>query len=80
MENNFTFSKAVLDFALEMKIPLVYASSASVYGAGRNSRPLPANERPLNLYALSKLTFDNYFRSVTDSAQSTVVGLRYFNV
>jgi ADP-L-glycero-D-manno-heptose 6-epimerase len=80
MENNFTFSKAILNFALEKKIPLVYASSASVYGAGHESQPLPDYERPLNLYALSKLTFDNHFRSVRDSAQSTVVGLRYFNV
>jgi len=80
MENNFAFSKAILNYALEKKIPLVYASSASVYGAGRDSGPLPTNERPLNLYALSKLTFDNYFRSITDAAQSTVVGLRYFNV
>jgi ADP-L-glycero-D-manno-heptose 6-epimerase len=80
MDNNFAFSKAVLNFALAAKIPLVYASSASVYGAGRDSIPTPANERPLNLYALSKLTFDNYFRSIVGAAQSTVVGLRYFNV
>lgn len=80
MENNFAFSKAVLHFALARKIPLVYASSASVYGAGQASQPLPANERPLNLYALSKLAFDNYVRSLSGSADSTVVGLRYFNV
>ncbi len=80
MENNFAFSKAILNFALEKKIPLVYASSASVYGPSPDSRPSPANERPLNLYALSKLTFDNYFRSVGGAAQNTVVGLRYFNV
>jgi len=80
MENNFAFSKAVLHFALENKIPLVYASSASVYGTSRDSRELPANERPLNMYALSKLTFDNYFRGLAGRAESTVVGLRYFNV
>jgi len=80
MENNFAFSKAVLHFALERRIPLVYASSASVYGAGQASQPIPGNERPLNLYALSKLVFDNYVRSLRGPADSTVVGLRYFNV
>jgi ADP-L-glycero-D-manno-heptose 6-epimerase len=80
MENNFAFSKVILHFALERKIPLVYASSASVYGAGKESQPTPANERPLNLYALSKLVFDNHVRSLTNVAGSTIVGLRYFNV
>jgi ADP-L-glycero-D-manno-heptose 6-epimerase len=80
MENNFAFSKALLHFAIEQQIPLVYASSASVYGTGQSSQPTPANERPLNLYALSKLAFDNHVRSRTSAAGSTVVGLRYFNV
>jgi ADP-L-glycero-D-manno-heptose 6-epimerase len=80
MENNFAFSKALLQFALEHRIPLVYASSASVYGAGQASQPVAGNERPLNLYALSKLAFDNHVRSLAAAADSTVVGLRYFNV
>ncbi len=80
MENNFTFSKRILDFAIERKAPLVYASSAAVYGAGRSWRAIPADERPLNLYALSKLAFDNHVRVRMGEAQSTVAGLRYFNV
>ena len=80
MENNVTFSRAVLGFALERKIPLVYASSAAVYGAGRSFREAPENERPLNLYGESKLIFDNTVRPLLPSAASTVAGLRYFNV
>ncbi|MDO8432292.1 MAG: ADP-glyceromanno-heptose 6-epimerase [Candidatus Binatus sp.] len=80
MENNFTFSKAVLHFALSRKIPFVYASSAAVYGASNNFAPSRENERPLNLYALSKLAFDNHVRAIIDTIQTTVVGLRYFNV
>jgi ADP-L-glycero-D-manno-heptose 6-epimerase len=80
MENNFTFSKRVLHFAVEKKIPLVYASSASVYGSGRSSQPVPDHERPLNLYALSKLAFDHHVRALLGQVRSTVVGLRYFNV
>jgi ADP-L-glycero-D-manno-heptose 6-epimerase len=80
MENNFTFSKTILRFAVAHKIPLVYASSAAVYGASRSSAPSPENERPLNLYGLSKLAFDNHVRSVVARSESTVAGLRYFNV
>jgi ADP-L-glycero-D-manno-heptose 6-epimerase len=80
IENNFTFSKLILHFALSSKVPLVYASSASVYGASSAFDPSRENERPLNLYALSKLAFDNHVRSVSAKAGSTVAGLRYFNV
>ncbi|MHB8383236.1 MAG: ADP-glyceromanno-heptose 6-epimerase [Candidatus Binataceae bacterium] len=80
MENNFAFSRAMLAFALARRVPFVYASSAAVYGANRVTLAEPANEHPLNLYALSKLAFDNHVRHAAASAASTVVGLRYFNV
>src|SRR5271154_580222 len=80
IENNFTFSRLILDFALARKVPLVYASSAAVYGASRAFAPTRENERPLNLYGLSKLAFDNHARSVAAKSESTVAGLRYFNV
>jgi ADP-L-glycero-D-manno-heptose 6-epimerase len=80
IENNFTFSKLILQFALTNKIPLVYASSAAVYGSSSAFAPSRENERPLNLYGLSKLAFDNHVRSVVAKSESTVAGLRYFNV
>lgn len=80
MENNVSFSKALLHFAIERKIPLVYASSAAVYGASHKFRETPENEVPLNLYGRSKLIFDNHVRSILPSVSSPVVGLRYFNV
>jgi ADP-L-glycero-D-manno-heptose 6-epimerase len=80
MENNVSFSKAVLHFAIERKIPLVYASSAATYGANHNFRESPENEAPLNLYGQSKLIFDNYVRAILPSVSSPVAGLRYFNV
>src|ERR1700677_360776 len=48
IENNFTFSKLILHFALSNKIPMVYASSAAVYGSSSAFVPSRANERPLN--------------------------------
>jgi len=80
MDNNFTYSKELLHFALDRKIPLVYASTAAIYGASTNFVELPANERPLNVYGYSKLVFDNYVRRLLPEMKSTVVGLRYFNV
>jgi ADP-L-glycero-D-manno-heptose 6-epimerase len=80
MDNNFTYSKELLHFALDRKIPLVYASTAAVYGASTEFTEMPANERPLNVYGYSKLVFDNYVRRLMPEFKSTVVGLRYFNV
>jgi len=80
MENNFSFSKRLLGYALASRVPFVYASSASVYGRNRNSREAPEHECPLNVYAFSKLAFDQHVRRVLPDAESTVVGLRYFNV
>ena len=80
MENNYTYSKELLHFAVARKIPFVYASTAAVYGASTSFAVNPANERPLNVYGFSKLVFDNYVRRLMPSIKSTVVGLRYFNV
>jgi ADP-L-glycero-D-manno-heptose 6-epimerase len=80
IENNFTFSKLILGLALSRRTPLVYASSAAVYGSSRAFAASRENERPLNLYGLSKLAFDNHVRAAAVKAESTVAGLRYFNV
>ncbi|HEX3967768.1 MAG TPA: ADP-glyceromanno-heptose 6-epimerase [Edaphobacter sp.] len=80
MDNNFTYSKELLHFALDRKIPFVYASTAAVYGASTLFTESPINERPLNIYGYSKLVFDNFVRRHIPEMKSTVVGLRYFNV
>jgi len=80
MDNNFTYSKELLHFAVERAIPLVYASTAAVYGLSETFKETPENERPLNVYGYSKLVFDNYVRRLMPEIKSTVVGLRYFNV
>src|SRR5258708_9185873 len=80
MDNNFTYSKELLHFALDRRIPLVYASTAAIYGASTNFTELAINERPLNVYGYSKLVFDNYVRRLLPEMKSTLVGLRYFNV
>jgi ADP-L-glycero-D-manno-heptose 6-epimerase len=85
MDNNYAYSKAVLDWCLDEQVPLIYASSAAVYGAGREFGEARENEVPLNVYAYSKFLFDQYARKRTEGFNppeggAQVAGLRYFNV
>ena len=80
METNLEYSKKLLHFCTNNNIPLIYASSASVYGSGKVFREDPDNESPMNHYAESKLLFDNYYRDHFQKIKSQVSGLRYFNV
>jgi ADP-L-glycero-D-manno-heptose 6-epimerase len=80
MQANYEYSKQVLAFATARRVPLVYASSASVYGAGRDFRVSEDCERPINVYAFSKLMFDRHVRQVAGGFRSPVIGFRYFNV
>ena len=80
MQNNFEYSKSLLHYCLEHKTPYLYASSASVYGAGPNFKEARQFEEPLNVYGYSKFLFDQYVRRILPSAESQVVGFRYFNV
>lgn len=80
MENNYLYSKKLLNFCLENKIDLIYASSASVYGNGKDGfEEKRSCEHPLNDYAFSKFLFDEDVRKLKN-LPSQVVGIRYFNV
>jgi ADP-L-glycero-D-manno-heptose 6-epimerase len=80
MENNYGYSRRLLDWCQEEEAPLLYASSASVYGAGPQYREQRECERPLNIYGYSKFIFDQLVRSRIAEASAQIVGLRYFNV
>lgn len=81
MENNYNYSKRLLHWCQDRKIPFIYASSASVYGMGKNGFAIDrACEKPINMYAYSKFQFDQYVRNLLPTSQSQIVGLRYFNV
>jgi ADP-L-glycero-D-manno-heptose 6-epimerase len=80
MENNYAYSRRLLEWCQEEEIPLLYASSAAVYGAGPDYREERACERPLNVYGYSKLLFDQSVRRVLGRATAQIAGLRYFNV
>ncbi len=80
MDVNYRCSVELLDYCLAASVPLIYASSAAVYGASRTFREHDAEaERPLNVYGFSKWLFDEHVRRRSGAA-SQIVGLRYFNV
>lgn len=80
MRNNYEYSKQLLHFCLEQKIPFIYASSAAVYGGSETFKETLEHEKPLNVYGYSKFLFDQYVRRLLPNISSQVVGLRYFNV
>lgn len=80
MKNNYEYTKILFHYCQTHKIPLIYASSAAVYGADNNFKEQRQFEGPLNVYGYSKFQFDQYFRRFQEKLTAQVVGLRYFNV
>ena len=82
MENNYEYSKTLAGWALNGKIPFLYASSAATYGDGafgysdsdENTRRL----KPLNLYGFSKHIFDLWV--LDNGLVDKVTGIKFFNV
>ena len=80
LDNNYSYSRDVLEFCLARAVPFIYASSAAVYGASLQFAEARANECPINMYGYSKMLFDHHVRRRLDGITSQVAGLRYFNV
>lgn len=79
MDNNYEYTKVLFHYCQQHNIPLIYASSAAVYGDNKDFIEEFAYEGPLNVYGYSKFQFDQYLRRQTNLT-SQVVGMRYFNV
>lgn len=80
LDRNSEYTRRLLDACAEQRLPLVYASSAAVYGRSDSFAEDPANESPLNLYGWTKLLVDQEVRRRLATLRTPVVGLRYFNV
>ena len=82
MRVNYRYSMDLMAFCLAANVPMIYASSAAVYGGSTSFGETAANERPLNVYGYSKLLFDQQVRRelASGSARPQIAGLRYFNV
>lgn len=80
MENNYQYTCNIMDLCHIHKIPLVYASSAAVYGQSKIQNDTSDDYIPESYYALSKLQADKYSRKFVTHDQDQIIGLRYFNV
>jgi len=73
--------KNVLEYCIRKRIPLVYASSAGVYGDGHSPMNETQSPHPLNTYSYSKLMCDRIAEAYFNKESTPlIVGLRYFNV
>ena len=80
MHNNYHYSLALLNYCQNEEVPLLYASSAAVYGSGKVFKESREFEAPLNIYGYSKFLFDQMVRRRWSDRNAQIVGLRYFNV
>jgi ADP-L-glycero-D-manno-heptose 6-epimerase len=81
MENNYNYSKHLLQACIAKNVAFIYASSASVYGNGEQGFRVDRGcEQPINMYAYSKFQFDQYVRRLLLTTDGQIAGFRYFNV
>ncbi|MGC8528956.1 MAG: ADP-glyceromanno-heptose 6-epimerase [Leptospirillia bacterium] len=80
MERNVEGFRRVIDYALRQTLPVVYASSAGVYGANPSPQVETQTPAPMNIYGFSKAVLDNIALQASKGYSRTIVGLRYFNV
>lgn len=79
MEQNYDFSKWLVEECWRFRVHFQYASSASVYGSGTKfTEDSPVD--PKSPYAWSKYLFERYVEKYTLKWEMPVQGFRYFNV
>jgi ADP-L-glycero-D-manno-heptose 6-epimerase len=81
VHDNVEGFRRILNFARPTKTRIIYASSASIYGAVTQASVESNSAAPANVYSFSKAIMDNIARrAAAESSDWIIVGLRYFNV
>jgi len=81
VHNNVESFRRLLNFARPTKTRVIYASSASTYGAVTQASVESNGAAPANVYSFSKVIMDNIaMRSAQENPDWLIIGLRYFNV
>ena len=81
VHDNVESFRRLLRFAQPTKTRVIYASSASTYGAASEASVESNGAAPANVYAFSKVILDNLARRAADENRDwIIIGLRYFNV
>jgi ADP-L-glycero-D-manno-heptose 6-epimerase len=82
LENNYTYSVKLAEYALKHGHRFIYASSAATYGNGKEGFSDTLSNlyslEPLNMYGFSKQLFDQWV--FNEGILNQVTGLKYFNV
>ena len=81
VHDNVESFRRILNFARPTKTRIIFASSASIYGAAKEASVESNGAAPANVYAFSKAIMDNIaVREAGQNPDWIIVGLRYFNV
>jgi ADP-L-glycero-D-manno-heptose 6-epimerase len=81
VHDNVESFRRLLNFARPNRTRIVFASSASTYGATSDASVESSGAAPANVYAFSKAMMDNLARRAAEEFPDwIIVGLRYFNV
>jgi len=81
VHDNVESFRRILNFARPTRTRIIYASSASTYGATTEASVESNSAAPTNAYSFSKVIIDNIaLRAAAESPDWIIVGLRYFNV
>ena len=81
VHDNVESFRRILNFARPTKTRIIYASSASIYGAAKDPSVESTGAAPANVYAFSKAIMDNLaIGEMKESPEWIIIGLRYFNV
>jgi len=81
VHDNVESLRRLLNFARPTRTRVIYASSASTYGAVTQASVESNDAAPANVYSFSKVVMDNIaMREARENPDWTIIGLRYFNV
>jgi ADP-L-glycero-D-manno-heptose 6-epimerase len=81
VHDNVESFRRLLNFARPTRTRIIYASSASTYGAVTEASVESNGAAPANAYSFSKVIMDNIAgRAAAESPDWIIIGLRYFNV
>lgn len=81
VHDNVESFRRLLIFAQATKTRVIYASSASTYGAVTQASLESNGAAPANVYSFSKVIMDNLaMREAKENPDWIIIGLRYFNV
>jgi ADP-L-glycero-D-manno-heptose 6-epimerase len=81
VHDNVESFRRLLNFARPTQTRVIYASSASIYGAVTQASVESNGIAPANAYSFSKVIMDNLARRAAAEAPDwIIIGLRYFNV